>query len=160
MRVTRWMFVALLALPLGAQSPEPEPVPAVEERSESQELQPKRLPPAFKTERVPFRRAETAARAAEAPLPALLRLRALETKAGEAVVELDRQRLTLKPGDRVGTDVVRVADEGLLVLDRPAVAGHSEGAATVVVRFDPMGRPRVRIMYEQAPAVAPAGASR
>jgi hypothetical protein len=58
---------------------------------------------------------------------------------------------SLKPGDPLGSDVVKAVEEGLLVLERPAVPGRPGGKATVVVRFDAQGRPSVRIYHEEDP---------
>lgn len=75
--------------------------------------------------------------------------RALSTRAGEAVLRFPDGERTLRPGDRLGDDVVRAVDTGLLVLDRPS--SRPGGAAKVVVRFDAAGLPRVRVYHVQDP---------
>jgi len=77
--------------------------------------------------------------------------RALSTRAGEAVLRFPDGERTLRPGDRLGDDVVRAVDTGLLVLDRAAVPSRPGGAATVVVRFDGAGLPRVRVYHVEDP---------
>ncbi len=75
--------------------------------------------------------------------------RALSTRAGEAVLRFPDGERTLRPGDHLGDDVVRAVDTGLLVLDRPS--SRPGGAATVVVRFDGAGLPRVRVYHVEDP---------
>lgn len=82
-------------------------------------------------------------------------LKALATSEGEARLELaDGEERTLRPGDKLGADVVQAVGEGLLVLVRPEQG--TAGASTVVVRFDAQGRASVRVYSSSDPtAVAP-----
>jgi hypothetical protein len=80
-----------------------------------------------------------------------LTLQAVSTKDGEAVIKTADGTRLLKPGDPLGTDVVKEVAEGLIVLQRPAQPGRQGGESTVVVRFDAQGRPQVRIYYAEDP---------
>ena len=82
-------------------------------------------------------------------------VRAREVRSGQARLVLADGERTVRPGDLVGTDVVRSVEPGCITLGRPLPDG---GEALVVVRFDESGNGRVRILYENdpKPAVAPA----
>jgi hypothetical protein len=80
-----------------------------------------------------------------------LSLRAVSLADGEARVQTADGALTLRPGDLLGTDVVRAVDTGVIVLDRKAAPGAKGGDARVVVRFDGQGKPSVRIYHTEDP---------
>lgn len=92
------------------------------------------------------------------PLPSVPRtdtlaqsLRALATADGEATVEIDGVRETVRPGSRLGRDAVKSVSPGRLVLDRPA--GAKEPAALVIVTFDEGGRAKERVFWSTDPTV-------
>lgn len=70
---------------------------------------------------------------------------------GEARLLVAGGEQTLRPGDPFGSDRVRAVGGGVVVLDRPAVPGQPGGEATVVLRFDASGRPRVRVYHVEDP---------
>jgi len=78
-------------------------------------------------------------------------VRALSSQAGEMRLLFPDGERTLRPGDRLGTDVVRTVGESLLVLDRPSIASLPGGGAMVVVRFDAAGQPRMRVYHVEDP---------
>jgi len=80
-----------------------------------------------------------------------LTLRALSTKEGEAHLQTAEGPRALRPGDHLGTDVVKAVGEGLLVLFRPATPGRPGSDATVVIRFDAAGQPSVRTYHTEDP---------
>lgn len=80
-----------------------------------------------------------------------LSLRAVSLADGEARVQTADGALTLRPGDLLGTDIVRAVDTGVIVLDRKAAPGAKGGDARVVVRFDGQGKPSVRIYHMEDP---------
>ena len=86
---------------------------------------------------------------------ALKGVRARDVRSGQARLVLATGERTIRPGDIVGTDVVRSVEPGCITLGRPLPEG---GEALVVVRFDESGSGRVRILYENdpKPVVAPA----
>lgn len=102
--------------------------------------------------------------AAPAPEPAsgavvrdvLAGVRALSMKEGEARLRLASGERTVRPGDAIGSDVVRSVDPGQIVLERGAKRADA-GAATVVLKFDEQGRGQVRVYFlkDPQPAVAP-----
>jgi hypothetical protein len=73
-------------------------------------------------------------------------LRALRLKEGEAQVRIGTQVRTLRPGDRIGTDVVRRIEDTQIVLSRPEGNGAE---SRVVIDFDGAGVARVRIFMTQ-----------
>jgi hypothetical protein len=78
-------------------------------------------------------------------------VRALSSEANEIRLLFADGERTLRPGDRLGTDVVRTVGEGLLILDRPSIASVPGGGAVVVVRFDAAGQPRMRVYHVEDP---------
>jgi hypothetical protein len=78
-------------------------------------------------------------------------VRALASQVGEMRLLFPDGERTLRPGDRLGMDVVRTVGDRLLVLDRPEVPSLPGGAATVVVRFDAAGQPRMRVYHVEDP---------
>lgn len=92
------------------------------------------------------------------PLPSVPRsdtlgqsLRALATADGEATVEMDGVRETLRPGSRLGRDTVKSVSAGRLVLDRSATA--KEPAALVIVTFDEAGRAKTHVFWTSDPTL-------
>jgi hypothetical protein len=82
-------------------------------------------------------------------------LRAVSLREGEGRLLVGKSEQTVRPGDRLGKDVVKAVAPGRLVLDRPATAGLPP--ALVVVDFDEAGRSRTRVYYgpEAAPTPPP-----
>ena len=78
-------------------------------------------------------------------------LRALATAEGEATVEIDGVRETVRPGSRLGRDTVKSVSPGRLVLERPAAA--KEPAALVIVTFDEAGRAKTRVFWTSDPTL-------
>jgi hypothetical protein len=78
-------------------------------------------------------------------------LRALATTDGEATLELDGVRETVRPGSRLGRDTVKSVSAGRLVLERPAAA--KEPAALVIVTFDETGRATTRVFWTSDPTL-------
>jgi hypothetical protein len=92
------------------------------------------------------------------PLPSVPRtdtlgqsLRALATADGEATVEIDGVRETVRPGSRLGRDTVKSVSPGRLVLERAAAA--KEPAALVIVTFDEAGRAATRVFWTSDPTL-------
>ena len=92
------------------------------------------------------------------PLPSVPRtdalgrsLRALATADGEATVEIDGVRDTVRPGSRLGRDTVKSVSPGRLVLQRAAAA--KEPAALVIVTFDEAGRATTRFFWTSDPTL-------
>jgi hypothetical protein len=92
------------------------------------------------------------------PLPSVPRtdtlgqsLRALATADGEATVERDGVRETLRPGSRLGRDTVKSVSSGRIVLERAAAA--KEPAALVIVTFDEAGRATTRVFWTSDPTL-------
>jgi hypothetical protein len=84
---------------------------------------------------------------------ALKGVQAREIKSGQARLALASGLRTVRPGDLIGTDVVRSIEPGRILLTRSSPNG---GEATVVVSFDDAGRGRVRVLFASDPtAVAP-----
>ena len=125
------------------------PVPT-ENDPNAQWAQPPVEAPRLPSGRVAARR-DTAAPAVSGTASPYLSLRAVSVTDGEARVQTADGALTLRPGDRLGTDVVRAVDTGVIVLDRKAAPGAKGGDARVVVRFDGQGKPAVRIYYTEDP---------
>jgi hypothetical protein len=95
-----------------------------------------------------------------APDPSLPRasrssLRALASAEGEATVEIDGARETVRAGSRLGRDKVKAVGRGRLVLERAATT--AEPAALVIVTFDEAGRAKERVFWRSDPTapVAP-----
>jgi hypothetical protein len=88
---------------------------------------------------------------AAAPARGYMTLEAVSTKDGEAVIKTADGTRLLRPGDPLGTDVVKAITEGVIVLERRAQPGRPGGESTVVVRFDARGRPKVQIYYAEDP---------
>jgi len=84
---------------------------------------------------------------------ALKGVQALAVTAGQARLRLAAGERTVRPGDLIGTDVLRRIEPGRLVLARAQKDG---GEATVVVTFDDAGRGRVRVYYGSDPTASPA----
>jgi hypothetical protein len=107
------------------------------------------VPPSLETRSV-------AATLAPAPRPspddaARESLRALSTAPGEATLEIDGVRQTVRPGSRLGRDTVKSVSPGRLVLERPAAA--AEPAALVIVTFDEAGRAKTRVFWVADPTL-------
>ena len=60
---------------------------------------------------------------------------------------------TVRPGDVIGTDVVRSIEPGRILLARTGPDGQE---ATVVVSFDDAGRGRVRVLFGSDPTAVAA----
>ena len=82
-----------------------------------------------------------------------LGLRALSIADGEARLQTKDGLRILRAGDRLGRDVVRAVDTGILVLERAAAPGTPGGDARVVIRFDAQGKPTVRIYHVLNPTL-------
>ena len=82
---------------------------------------------------------------------ALSSLRALSTAEGEASLELDGVRETVRAGSRLGRDTVKSVSPGRLVLERPPAA--KQPAALVIVTFDETGRAKERVFWTSDPTV-------
>ncbi len=80
-------------------------------------------------------------------------LRALSTAEGEATLDIDGVRETVRPGSRLGRDTVKSVSPGRLVLARPATSG--EPSALVIITFDEAGRAKTRVFWATDPT-APA----
>ena len=80
-------------------------------------------------------------------------LRALSTAEGEASLEIDGVRETVRPGSRLGRDTVKSVSPGRLVLERPAAG--KEPASLVIVTFDAAGRAKEQVFWTSDPT-APA----
>jgi hypothetical protein len=78
-------------------------------------------------------------------------LRALATADGEATLEIEGVRETVRPGSRIGRDTVKSVSAGRLVLDRPATA--KEPAALVIVTFDAAGRAKTHVFWTSDPTL-------
>lgn len=87
----------------------------------------------------------------------LASLRALAFASDEVRLRLaGGEERSVKAGDALADGVVSAAGDGLLVVERPAQAGGSSGAATVVLRFDAQGQPRIEVYHHANPRpVAP-----
>jgi hypothetical protein len=84
---------------------------------------------------------------------ALKGVQAREIKSGQARLALASGVRTLRPGDLIGSDVIRSIEPGRILLARSGPNGQE---ATVVVSFDDAGRGRVRVLFASDPtAVAP-----
>jgi hypothetical protein len=155
MRVTLAITLTF-AVSAGAQEPTraPETVDPLQDHSENLRMEkPEVPPPTAGPARVTAPSSSTPKRAADrvpesGPWQGA---RAVRTRRDEAIVRfLDGER-TLRPGDPFGEAVVREVDEGLIVLDRPALASHPGGAARIVIRFDASGTPSIRTIHEKDP---------
>ncbi len=82
---------------------------------------------------------------------ALSSLRALSTADGEASLEVDGVRETVRAGSRLGRDTVKAVSPGQLVLERPATA--RQPSAVVIVTFDAAGRAKERVFWTSDPTV-------
>jgi hypothetical protein len=78
-------------------------------------------------------------------------LRALATAEGEASLEIDGVRETVRPGSRLGRDTVKSVSPGRLVLERPA--SGEQPAALVIVTFDATGRAKERVFWKSDPSL-------
>lgn len=89
------------------------------------------------------------------PDPKLGGVRAIETREGEATLVLAGGQRTVRPGDVVSGDTVKVVEPGRVVLTRPDPMGGP--AAIVIVRFDGSGRGRVTVysVRDTSPAAPP-----
>lgn len=84
---------------------------------------------------------------------ALKGVQAREIKSGQARLVLASGMRTVRPGDVIGTDVVRSIEPGRILLARTAADGQD---ATVVVSFDDAGRGRVRVLFANDPTAVAA----
>jgi hypothetical protein len=78
-------------------------------------------------------------------------VRALSMQDGEATLELDGVRQTVRPGSRLGRDAVKSVSPGRLVLDRPATGKRP--AALVIVTFAEGGRAKEQVFWTADPTV-------
>jgi hypothetical protein len=72
-------------------------------------------------------------------------VRILTIAQGQARVSLPSGERVLRPGDVVGSDVVKSVDAQRIVLTRGATAQRPDGDALVVISVDAQGRSRVRV---------------
>jgi len=84
---------------------------------------------------------------------ALKGVQAREIKSGQARLVLASGLRTVRPGDLIGTDVVRSIEPGRILLARTSPDGQE---ATVVVSFDDAGRGRVRVLFGSDPTAVTA----
>lgn len=100
--------------------------------------------------RVAFREEPRKPRPSASPHSGPLKgLRAVSLKEGEARVALGGSERVLRPGDAIGTDVVKSIEPGRMVLARTT---PELGEALVIVTFDAQGRPRVRVFATRDPS--------
>jgi hypothetical protein len=144
--------------PTGGKKLEPPPpVPATraegsEETSEQKLAHPEVPPPPSGPLAARSTRRPTTPGVGIAPTDGPLKgVRALSSQAGEMRLLFPDGERTVRPGDRLGTDVVRTIGEGLMVLDRGAIPSVAGGGAVVVVRFDAAGQPRMRVYHVEDP---------
>jgi len=64
---------------------------------------------------------------------------------GEGTVEIDGRREVVRPGSRLGSDIVKSVSPEQLVLARPPKEGGQEGETLVIVTFDADGKARSRV---------------
>ncbi len=82
---------------------------------------------------------------------ALSSVRVLSTAEGEASLEVDGVRETVRAGSRLGRDTVKAVGPGRLVLERPATV--KQPSALVIVTFDEAGRAKERVFWTSDPTV-------
>jgi hypothetical protein len=128
-----------------------DPAGHVVDPSEVPPPRPQPLPPAMS---VPASGTKPDPSASSKGAGLLQTLRAVRLKDGEAQVLVEGVPRTLRPGDTIGTDVVRRIDDTRLVLARPQSRGGKGGEATLTVSFGPSGTPRVRIYTMQDPTTS------
>lgn len=83
-------------------------------------------------------------------------IRVVSAREGEARVIVGGTETTLRPGDAIGGDVVKIVEAGRIVFER--TAGEASGPGVVIVTFDAQGRGRVVVYGERSPV--PPAASR
>jgi hypothetical protein len=144
--------------PTGGKKLEPPPpVPATragasDERSEEKLAQPEVPPPPSGPLAARSTRPPTTPGIGIAPADGPLKgVRLLSSQAGEMRLLFPDGERTVRPGDRLGMDLVRTVGEGILVLDRAAIPSVAGGGALVVVRFDAAGQPRMRAYHVEDP---------
>jgi hypothetical protein len=141
----------------GKRLEQPPPVKATRTEatagtSEKKLAQPEGEPPAAGPWLVHAARPQTASGPGAVPLDDPLKgVSALSSQPAEIRLLFPDGERTLRRGDRLGTDLVRAAGDGLLVLERSPMAGLPGGAALVVVRFDAAGQPRMRVYQVEDP---------
>jgi len=92
------------------------------------------------------------------PDPKLGLVRAIDVREGEATLILPDGQRTVRPGDVISGDTVKVVEAGRLVLTRPdPQGGVADGI--VIVRFDQKGRGRVTVYVARDTSPAPPPAS-
>jgi hypothetical protein len=88
---------------------------------------------------------------------ALVGLRAVSMAEGEATLEVEGQRQTVRAGTRILQAIVKSVAPGRLVLERPQSDATATGKELVVVTFDEEGQARTRVLWTVDPTapVAP-----
>lgn len=142
-RAAAVLFLVLLSAPADAQDPSPSPTPSPS-GPVLQRPSPSPVDPSPRTVRAPAPRRSAGATSADAG--ALKELRGLSIGSGEARIQEGASVRTVRPGDRIGGDVVQEIGDGQMVLSR---SDPERGEATVVVRFDAQGRTRVRVIWQR-----------
>lgn len=84
------------------------------------------------------------------------RMRALTFAEDEATVEVGGRTEVLRPGSRLGDDVVKSISPGRLVLLRPEEVDGDRREAIVLVTFDAAGEARTQVFWTHDPST-PAG---
>jgi len=77
--------------------------------------------------------------------------KALKTADGEARLLVDGTEQTVRPGSRLGGDLVKSVSPGRLVLERGAGPDDPRGQALVIVTFDAAGQARTRVLWTRDP---------
>lgn len=94
------------------------------------------------------------------PRPAALdvepSLRALSFSGDEATVDVRGQNQVLRPGSRLGDDVVKSVSPGRLVLVRPEIVDGETREAIVLVTFDAAGEATTRVFRTHDPTASAA----
>ena len=137
MRLMAWLFVAATGCGvLGAEERDSRPQQApvqVEAPPTAPDTRPR-------TVRLGGRRVERASRQDLRLGP----VRAVEMRDGEATLVLPDGQRTVRPGDVLSGDTVKLVEPGRMVLTRPDPQG-GVADSIVIVRFDSNGRGRVTV---------------
>jgi hypothetical protein len=114
-------------------------------------------PPVDQTRhRVSLQPVRPASKASPGPEIAYLKdARMLRLRKGEALARIDGRERLLRPGDVVGTDVVKEVGEDAIIFVRPETSGDPRGSALIVWRQGSDGRGRVRVFWSKNHLSAP-----
>jgi hypothetical protein len=89
------------------------------------------------------------------PEAGLVALKAVSMAEGEAMLEVEGERQTVRAGARLLQTIVKSVAPGRLVLERPRSGARATGQELVVVTFDEAGRAQTRVLWTVDPT-APA----